>query len=246
MEELAASIRKHGLLSPLTVRPADGGKFEVITGQRRLLACRDVGLETVPCVVRDDLGDSEAQAVSLVENIHRADMHPLDKAQAIQSLFRFHGSKQRVADETGWAVATIDRYLRLLQLPEEMQDRLSTSGGSVHVGAMSRLASNFDGQDAIDVYDKISGFTAKVQEEILKRSGGDVDEVDDLVAQAQEGVFDIRRCGGAYNCDLIREILEGDLSESDFASMVSETARKLGVSVPDDASRSFWKSIASD
>lgn len=75
IEELASSIGQQGLLSPPIVRPTTDGHFEVLVGQRRLLACRKIGLDPVPCLVRDDLGDTDAVALSLVENVHRADIH---------------------------------------------------------------------------------------------------------------------------------------------------------------------------
>jgi ParB family chromosome partitioning protein len=87
IEELASSIRQQGLLSPPIVRPTLDGRFEVLVGQRRLLACRKIGFDPVPCLVREDLGDSDAVTLSLVENVHRADMHPLDKARALKALY---------------------------------------------------------------------------------------------------------------------------------------------------------------
>src|ERR1700722_3412777 len=83
VEELAASIREKGLLSPLTVRPLADGRFEILVGQRRYLACKLVPLDPVPCLIREGLSDTDAISLSLIENVHRADMHPIDKAKAL-------------------------------------------------------------------------------------------------------------------------------------------------------------------
>lgn len=247
VEELAHSISRQGLLSPLIVRATSNGNYEVISGQRRLMACKKINLSPVPCLVRDDLGDADAQTVSLVENVHRADMHPLDKAQAIATLFDLHGSYEQVSKQTGWSVPTIKRYVQLLKLPDELKDQLSTAKGPIQVGTLARLASTFSGQQAIDVYGKISGFTGKIQDEIIKRSEGDADAIDDLVAEAQEGVFDVRRCGGRFGCEIVRDLLEGELSQSDFVQMVRDTAEHLDMAMPRNsvgAARAFWKALA--
>jgi ParB family chromosome partitioning protein len=74
--ELAASIERDGLLNPPLVRRTLDEKYEVVAGQRRLLACKRVGLDPVPCQIRDELDDTNALALSLIENVHRADMSP--------------------------------------------------------------------------------------------------------------------------------------------------------------------------
>lgn len=248
IEELASSIRQQGLLSPPIVRPSSDGRYELLVGQRRLLACQKIGLDPVPCLVRDDLDDDDAVTVSLVENVHRADMHPLDKARALKALHDRYQSYERVAKESAWSVATIRKYVQLLSLPEELQQRLGTGAGPAGVGTLARLATTFSGDDAIQVYGKISGFTQKIQEEILKRSGGDLASVDDLVSEAQEGAFNVRRCGGPYGCEIIRDILERELTQSAFQQIVRDVANNLDSEVPKsklrEAARAFWKALA--
>ena len=249
IEELASSIRQQGLLSPPIVRQCPDGLYEVLVGQRRLLACRKLGLNPVPCLVRDDLGDTDAVALSLVENVHRADMHPLDKALALKALYERHGSFERVARETAWSVSTIRKYIQLLALPEELQERLSTANGPSGVGTLARLASTFSGNDAVEVYDRISGFTQRIQEEILKRSDGDLARIDDLVDEAREGAFNVRRCGGAYGCEVIRDILQCRITQADFQTLVRGAAEDAeGSEIPDkalkEAARAFWKALA--
>lgn len=84
IDNLAASISEKGLVNPVTVRETLDGRYELIAGQRRLLAFRRLGRTAIPANVRDDLGDADATVLSLIENVQRADMHPLDKAQAYE------------------------------------------------------------------------------------------------------------------------------------------------------------------
>jgi ParB family chromosome partitioning protein len=174
VEELAASIREKGLLSPLTVRPLADGRFEILVGQRRYLACKLVPLDPVPCVIKKGLNDADAISLSLIENVHRADMHPIDKAKALQALLAKYGSYESVAKESACSVPTIRRYLKLLELPTVLQNRIGTADGPSGISALSRLASTFSGDEAVLAYNEISGFTQRVQEEILKRSDGSV------------------------------------------------------------------------
>lgn len=248
IDELASSIRQQGLLSPPIVRPAQNGRYEVLVGQRRLLACRKADLDPVPCLVRDDLDDADAVTLSLVENVHRADMHPLDKARALKALYDRYGSYDPVAKESAWSASTIRKYVKLLELPEELQQRLGTANGPAGVGTLARLATTFSGDSAIEAYEKISGFSQHIQEEILKRSDGNLGSIDDLVEEAHEGAFDVRRCGGAYRCEIIREVLEGELTQSGFQELVRDVADALESEVPNrklrEAARAFWKALA--
>lgn len=249
IEELAASIREKGLLSPLTVRPLPDGRFEILVGQRRYLACKLVPLDPVPCLVKQGLSDADAISLSLIENVHRADMHPIDKARALQALLAKYGSYDAVAKESACSVPTIRRYLKLLELPTVLQDRIGTADGPSGISALSRLASTFSGDDAVLAYNEISGFTQRVQEEILKRSAGSLERLDELVEEAQEGVFDIRRCGAHSGCQLVNDIAQGRLSEVEFSDLVKAAMFGGDRSAPRsstlrDATASFWRALA--
>lgn len=246
--ELARNIQAKGLLSPLIVRAARAGRYEVIIGQRRLLACRRIGLKRVPCFVRNDLTDTEGATVSLGENVHRADMHPLDKARALKALYERCGSYEMVAKETTWSQQTVRKYIRLLGLPLELQLKVSTSEGPAKVAALARLATSFSGEEAIKVYEKIAPFRAAIQEEILKRAAGDISKIDELVEQAALGAFGMRRCGGAYRCELIREVVKGELGQTEFETLVPQIASNLGAPRSqarlEEAARKLWASLA--
>lgn len=249
IEELAASIREKGLLSPLTVRPLADGRFEILVGQRRYLACKLVPLDPVPCLIKEGLTDADAISLSLIENVHRADMHPIDKAKALQALLAKFGSYESVAKESACSVATIRRYLKLLELPTVLQDRIGTADGPSGISALSRLASTFSGEEAVLAYNEISGFTQRVQEEILKRCDGSLERLDDLVEEAQEGVFDIRRCGAASGCQLVNDIVQGRMSESEFSDRIKAATLRTGAGAPTsailrNAATSFWRALA--
>jgi ParB family chromosome partitioning protein len=248
IEELARSIQKQGVLSPLVVRPTSEDTYEVVAGQRRLVACQKIKLDPVPCLIRDDIDDVDAVTISLVENVHRADMHPLDKARALDALYGKHQSYERVAKESAWSISTVRKYIALLNLPEELQKRIGTSAGPAGINTLSRLAKTFSEDQAVEVFEKISGFTQKIQEEILKKSGGDIESIDHLVSEAQEGAFDVRRCGGTYGCEIVRDLLEGELSQAEFEQLIHDVAENLGSDLPKGnlrrAAWEFWKALA--
>ena len=249
IEELAASIREKGLLSPLTVRPLADGRFEILVGQRRYLACKLVPLDPVPCLIKEGLSDADAISLSLIENVHRADMHPIDKAKALQALLAKLGSYESVAKESACSVPTIRRYLKLLELPTVLQDRIGTADGPSGISALSRLASTFSGEEAVMAYNEISGFTQRVQEEILKRCDGSLERLDDLVEEAQEGVFDMRRCGAAFGCQLVNDIVQGRMSQAEFSDRIKSATLRSGAGAPTsvilrNAATSFWRALA--
>jgi ParB/RepB/Spo0J family partition protein len=207
VHDLAASIAAQGLLQPVVVRPASDG-WELITGQRRLQACTVLGWTAIPAIVRD-LDDEQAVAASLVENVQRADMDPLDKARGFQALLETQGTLGAVAKATGITAATIRRYLNLLALPAELQQQVGTGQGAAGVGMMSKLASTFeDPEDMREAYGKIRGFRGTTAEEILKRSDGDPGKLDDLVDRAIAGEFERVRCGTSLDtCPFLPEPL---------------------------------------
>lgn len=120
LSELADSIREVGVLQPVLVRPAGDG-FELIAGERRWRAARRVGLQTIPALVRDT-DDASALEHALVENVHRADLNPLEEAAAYQQLIEdFRLTHEEVAERVGRSRSAVSNTLRLLQLPPSVQ-----------------------------------------------------------------------------------------------------------------------------
>lgn len=123
IETLAASIREHGVMQPILVRPlaADSGRFEIIAGERRFRAARVAGLVDIPVVIRD-LDDRAALALALIENIQREDLNPIDEARGIQRLIdEFGYSHDTAADAVGRSRSATTNILRLLKLAEPVQ-----------------------------------------------------------------------------------------------------------------------------
>lgn len=131
LEELAASIKERGVLQPIVVRPvktAEGTRYEIVMGERRYRACQILGMTSIPAIVRE-LSDEDAAADSLLENLQREDMNPIEKARAIQGLLQFM-SYERVAKTLGVSETTLRRSLELLELPVQIQNELIQRPGA--------------------------------------------------------------------------------------------------------------------
>lgn len=194
LDDLANSIQEKGLLNPIMVRKGKNEKYDLIAGQRRFLACKKIGLKTIPSIIRNELDDTDATIISLIENVQRADMNPFDKAKAYETIYKKYTDYKIVAKETGVSVATIKKYLTLLNLAPTLQEKLTTADGPTGIGALSKLAETFSPTQQIEAYEEIGGFKQSIQLEILKRSGGDLNQLSELRNDAMEGVFDTRTC----------------------------------------------------
>ncbi|MFN9717559.1 MAG: ParB/RepB/Spo0J family partition protein [Planctomycetota bacterium] len=133
IDELADSIRRHGVLQPLLVRArADGHGYQLIAGERRWRAAQQVGLETVPCRVIE-FGDRQASEAALEENMKREDLNVLEKARAFKEyLDRFGGTIEDLARQLSMSRANVSNMMRLLELPDAVQKMLRAdkiSGG---------------------------------------------------------------------------------------------------------------------
>jgi ParB family chromosome partitioning protein len=127
--ELAASIAEVGVLQPILVRPAADreGEFELVAGERRWRSARRAGLETVPAIVQLDATDLHSLEVALIENLHRADLNPLEEAAAYQQLIEdFDLTHEQVAEAVSRSRVTVTHTLRLLNLPPAVQDDATT------------------------------------------------------------------------------------------------------------------------
>ena len=126
LESLADSIRAQGVVQPIVVRPVDGGRYEIVAGERRWRAAQKVGLKNIPAVVRT-MEDRAAMAVALVENIQRADLNPLEEATALKRLIDDIGlTHEQVAEAVGRSRVQVTNLLRLFELNEDVQGLLRT------------------------------------------------------------------------------------------------------------------------
>ncbi len=121
LAELAASIRATGVVQPLLVRPGKDGRYTLITGERRLLASKQAGIGTVPVIVRE-VSDLQTMEMTVVENLQRADLNPMEQSRAYERLSReFHLTQEQMAERTGKDRASVANFLRLLRLPDDVQ-----------------------------------------------------------------------------------------------------------------------------
>jgi ParB family chromosome partitioning protein len=124
LEELAASIREHGVIQPVIAEDAGDGTYTIVAGERRTRAARLAGLKEVPALIRN-YSDEKRLEVALIENVQRADLNPIEEAAAYKKLMELTGlSQDETAAKVGKNRATVANALRLLKLPKEMQEAL--------------------------------------------------------------------------------------------------------------------------
>lgn len=124
--ELAASIREHGLLQPIAVRPKAAGGYTIIAGERRWRASRLAGLTEVPVVIKD-VTDEQAMELALIENLQREDLDPAEEALGVRDLMqRCHMTQEQAAEKLGKSRSALANSLRLLNLPQDALELLKT------------------------------------------------------------------------------------------------------------------------
>lgn len=124
MAELAASITATGVVQPILVRPLQNGRFQLIVGERRLLASKKAGKQTIPAILRQ-VSNEQAMEITIVENLQRTDLNPIEQARAYDRLAReFKLTQEQIAQRTGKDRASIANFVRLLKLPPDVQAKV--------------------------------------------------------------------------------------------------------------------------
>lgn len=169
LDELAASIKKLGIVQPLTVRETAGGRYQLIAGERRLRAARLAGLTHVPAYIRT-ADDQAMLELALVENIQREDLDAMEVAISFQRLIEeCRVTQEQLSDRVGKQRSTISNYLRLLRLPAEIQ--LGIRNKSIMMGHARTLVNIENPKTQMDVYYQIiDGELSVRQVEELVRS----------------------------------------------------------------------------
>nr|BAL53176.1 chromosome partitioning protein Spo0J [uncultured Gammaproteobacteria bacterium]BAL54460.1 chromosome partitioning protein Spo0J [uncultured Gammaproteobacteria bacterium] len=168
LQELAESIKTHGLVQPIVVRPNANDRYELIAGERRWRAARLAGLSEVPVVVRK-LDDRAALALALIENIQREDLNPVEQAEAMQRLAEeFAMTHQQLAEAIGKSRATVTNLLRLLELHPEVKKLLAE--GRIEMGHARALLGLARDQQ-IETAQKVANgkLTVRATEQLVKR-----------------------------------------------------------------------------
>ncbi len=168
LQQLADSIKAQGLIQPVVVRPIAGGKYELIAGERRWRACQIAGLHDIPAVIKD-IPDQAAAAMSLIENIQREDLNPLEEAIAMERLIEEFGlTHQQTADSVGRSRSAITNLLRLLVLEEKTKVLLDK--GELEMGH-ARALLGLGGSKQVEAAQKVAskGMSVRDTERLVKR-----------------------------------------------------------------------------
>jgi ParB family chromosome partitioning protein len=173
LQELAHSLREVGLLQPVVVRPVGDDRYELIAGERRYRAARIAGLEEIPAVVRTTQ-DGDLLTEALVENIHRADLNPMEEAAAFQQLLDDFGvTHDQLATKLGKSRPAISNALRLLTLPGGVQEHVASGALSAgHARALIRLDDR-KAQQRIARRVIAEGLSVRATEELVRRLSED-------------------------------------------------------------------------
>ena len=165
MEELAESIRQKGIIQPLIVRPS-GDRFEIVAGERRWRAAQAANLHQIPVLIRE-LSDMEMLEIAIIENIQRADLNAIDEAQAYKQLMdKFGHTQEKIAEGLARSRSHIANLLRLLTLPEPVQDLVRT--GRLSAGHARALIGNPDAEIiALQVVSK--GLSVRAVEDLTRK-----------------------------------------------------------------------------
>jgi ParB family transcriptional regulator, chromosome partitioning protein len=166
LSELLDSIREHGIIQPLIVRQVQG-KLELIAGERRWRASKELGLKEVPVIVRE-ASDRDVLEMALIENIQRENLNPIEEAQAYARLSKdFHMRQEDIAQRVGKNRATVANTMRLLDLPDTVQDLLGD--GQISTGHAKVLLSLRGAKDQEAAADEITrkGLTVRATEKLI-------------------------------------------------------------------------------
>ena len=182
LNELADSIREHGVLQPLLVRPLPGGSYQLVAGERRWRASRMAGLQEVPVVIRE-MDEEQAMEIALIENLQREDLNAIEEATGYKQLMERYGmTQEQVAKRVGKSRPAIANALRLLNLPQKVMDMVGE--GEVSPGHARALLA-FDDQDRIvEIAQKVK--TGKYSVRDIERLAKNHDEKKEKAAKAPE------------------------------------------------------------
>ncbi len=197
LDELSRSIVANGVVQPIIVRPLPNGRFQLIAGERRWRASIKAGKETVPAILRQ-VSDEQAMEMTIVENLQRADLNPMEQARAYDRLSRdFHMTQEQVAQRTGKDRATVANFLRLLRLPVPVQAKVES--GELSFGHARALLSLDAAEEILKAMTKVVALSMSVRQTETyvqglmdperKRNKGEEkakEQVDPNVREAQE------------------------------------------------------------
>src|SRR5216684_4058395 len=168
LKELADSIKVSGVVQPVVVRPLQGGRYQLVAGERRWLASRQAGKTTIPAIVRE-VSNEQAMEITIIENLQREDLNPVEQARAFERLSReFSLTQEQIATRTGKDRASIANFIRLLKLPEDVLDHLENGALTFGHGKVLGALTGFQDQLEKAVERVISkGLSVRQTEELV-------------------------------------------------------------------------------
>ncbi len=156
LKELVESIKATGVVQPVVVRPIANGRFQLVAGERRWLASKSAGKATIPAVVRE-VSDAQALEITIIENLQREDLNPVEQARAFERLSREFGlTQEQIATRTGKDRASIANFIRLLKLPKDVQEYLEKGELSFGHGKVLCALTGFPDQLAKATQDAVA------------------------------------------------------------------------------------------
>ena len=142
MSELKDSIKNSGLLQPITVRKISNGKYEIVAGERRYRACRELGMESIP-VIEMNVGDARGYELSVLENIQRENLNPIEEAESYLMLMEVYGyTQEKLSEKLGKTRSSVSNKMRILKLPASVKEMVKK--GEISYGHARTLLSLYD------------------------------------------------------------------------------------------------------
>jgi ParB family chromosome partitioning protein len=162
LDELAESIKRHGILQPLLVSRSQDGKFELLVGERRLQAAKIAGLEKVPVIIKS-ASSAQKLEMALIENVQRHDLNPIEQALAFKRLSEeFNLTQEEIAKKIGKSRSEVANIIRLLTLPEEIQEAVFEE--KITFGHAKAILGIEDGKKQLEMLNQIINYSLPVRE----------------------------------------------------------------------------------
>jgi ParB family chromosome partitioning protein len=172
LDELKESIKQKGIIQPVTVRKKEAGRYELISGERRIRACAEIGLKTIPAYIIDVRTDQEMLELALIENLQREHLNPIEIAISYQRLTQDVGlTAEEIAEKVSKDRTTVVNFLRLLKLPQAIQDALRKE--QLTIGHARALVSIQDDNLRLKIFNRIlkKGLNVRQVEQLVRETG---------------------------------------------------------------------------
>lgn len=171
IDELARSVREHGIVQPLVVTRTADNRYRLIAGERRFRAAQKAGLQSVPAVIKDLKHEGDALQIALIENIQREDLNPMEEANAYHQLHDEFGlTQEEISKRVGKERSTVANFLRLVKLPDSVKQRLAS--GQLSMGHARALLSLDSAKKQEQLADRIVKNSLNVRQAEMLASGG--------------------------------------------------------------------------